>query len=308
MKLVPFAPAMAAGVARCYNHLILPVPDCYPVPPERFASLEGLTSPLLRDEAITVAQDDDGHVRGFVHVGISTQSKDSGDPPAGLGVIRVLAYRPDERPVGKALLDWAEAWMRERERTAVLAWSYTYRYPFYHFHCAHLSERIGHVRALLGLAGYQEMRRELFLAQRDFVPSVPQRPDIDFELKLNWTDGPIGPHLEVNALQGGERVGCCFMDRGQDSPSPEAQDWCFCVWLWVADRLQGKRLGRFLISTALQEMHRAGCRHASISTGWENHRAALLYTSLGYQHTDRTVCFIKLLDEASEFAFLTRLD
>jgi ribosomal protein S18 acetylase RimI-like enzyme len=76
----------------------------------------------------------------------------------------------------------------------------------------------------------------------------------------------------------------------------------------VADRLQGQRLGRFLISTALQEMHRAGCRHASISTLWSNYRAALLYTGLGYQHTDRTVCFIKLLSDSSEYAWLTKLD
>lgn len=107
MRVVPFASDMAAGVAECYNDLIAPVPECHPVPPERFASLERLACQHLRDERLMVAQAEGGEVCGFVHVGIVTVGLDYRSP-TGPGTIRFLAYRPGERLVGKLLLDWAK--------------------------------------------------------------------------------------------------------------------------------------------------------------------------------------------------------
>jgi len=299
MRLVPFAPGMAAGVAACYNHLIASVPECHPVLPEQFADLEGLTSQHLRDERLMVAQAKPGDVRGFVHVGIVAGGLDY-RPPMGPGTIRFLAYRPGERLVGELLLDWAEAWAREQECTVVTAWNGSYPYPFYHFPGgAQLSEHIGHVRALFGMAGFEERGSELLLTWRDFVPPAPQPPALGCRLELVWTDGP---RLKVQAVRGQEELGHCIMDRGQVSPSPEADDWCFCLALRIAEPFRGQRLGGLLIATALQEMRRLGCRHAALSVSWANHRAVLMYTNMGYRHADRTCNFIKVLDGSSELA------
>jgi len=304
MRLVPFASDMAAGVAECYNDLIAPVPECHPVPPDRFADLEGLASQHLRDERLMVAQAEPGGVRGFVHVGIVAAGLDY-RPPVGPGTIRFLAYRPGERPVGKLLLDWAEAWAREQECTVITAWNGSYPYPFYYFpDGAQLSEHIGHVRALFGMAGFQERGSELLLTWRDFVPPVPQPPAPECRLELVWTDGP---RLRVQAMRGPEELGHCIMDRGQISPSPEADDWCFCLALHVSDPFRGQRLGSFLLATALEEMRRLGCRHTALSVSWRNHRAVLMYTNIGYRHADRTCNFFKILDESSELARALRL-
>jgi GNAT superfamily N-acetyltransferase len=299
MRLVPFAPDMAVGVAACYNELIAPVPQCHPVPADRFASLEDLACERLRDEHLMVAQGEEGGVRGFVHVGIVTSGLDY-RPPMGPGTIRFLAYRPGERLVGQMLLDWAEAWVREQGGTVITAWNGSYPYPFYYFPGgAQLSEHIGHVRALLGMAGFKERGSELLLTWRDFLPPTPQPPALECRLKLVWTDGP---RLKVRAMREQEELGWCVMARGQVSPSPEADDWCFCLGLHVQEPFRGQRLGSFLIATALQEMRRLGCRHTALSASWTNYRAVLMYTNMGYRHADRTCNFIKVLDESSELA------
>jgi len=296
MEIVPFEPNMAAGIARCYNQLIAPVPECYPVSEERFASVQSLAHERLRDEEIAVARQR-GEVVGFVHVGVALPVEHYQELEGEPGVIRFLSYRPGERSVGQALLEWAEAWARNRERDAVVAWEAELRYPFYHFGYAHLSERIGHVRALMGMNGYREPGGELYLTWPHFTPPKTERPPFDFDLQVEWREGPTERWLSVRATQGEERVGRCNMDLRQQSPAPDAQQWCYCGELWVRERLQGKRLGMFLLATALSEMRAVGCTHAAISTGANNYRAQLMYTNLGFQVVDYTVGFRKELRE-----------
>jgi GNAT superfamily N-acetyltransferase len=290
MEIVRFEPGMAAGVARCYNDLIEPVPECHPVPGDTFRSVEALSHRRVRDEEIAVAQEG-GEVVGFVHVGIALPAKGDEEPKGEPGVIRLLSYRVGQRPVGQALLEWAEQWARHRKRKAVVAWEAELRYPFYHFGYAHLSQRIGHVRALFGRNGYQELGGELYFTWPNFTPPKAERPPLDFDLKVEWRKGPAGRWLSVAALQRGQKVGHCNIDLGQQSPGPHAKDWCYCDALWVTERLQGRRLGTFLLSTALTEMHQAGCKHAAISTGGTNYRAQLMYANMGFQVTDYTVAF-----------------
>ncbi len=298
MEIVPFEPRMAAEVARCYNELIEPLPDCYPVAADQFASVAGLAHGRVQHEEMLVARARD-EVLGFVHVGIALPATSEDEPKGEPGVIRFLSYRPGARSVGQALLEWAEAWAMERGRVAMQAWDANYRYRFYHFGYAHLSERIGHVRALFGMNGYRELGGELYLTWRDFVPPRLPHPEPEIELSLSWREGPIGPRLEARLHRGGKEVGACNLDRGQHSPGPAAAEWCYCDWLWVKEELQGKRLGLYLLCAALAEAKRAGCKHASISTGGNNYRAQLMYTNMGYRVTDYTVCFTKGLGSAT---------
>jgi GNAT superfamily N-acetyltransferase len=292
MEIVAFEPQMAEEVARCYNELIEPVPDCYAVKPERFASLKAIEHWRLREEEIAVAREGT-EVVGFVDVARATPGKSWDEPPGAPGVIRCLAYRVGERAVGQALLEWAEARLRERRWHDVVAWHAGLRYPFYHFGWAHLSERIGHVRGLFGVNGYRESESELFLTWRDYEVADSGRPDLDFDLEIDWREGSLGRRLVVSAMHGEERLGRCAMDWGQHSPSPESELWCYCDGLGVDDRFQGKRLGMYLLTAALIEMKKVGCRHAAIGTNGPNYRAQLMYTNMGYRVTDFTVAFAK---------------
>jgi GNAT superfamily N-acetyltransferase len=154
------------------------------------------------------------------------------------------------------------------------------------------------VRALLGLAGFQERGSEVLLTWRDFTPPEPPPPAPACTLELVWNDEA---RLTVRAVRDGEELGWCAMDKWPVRLSRE-EDWCFCPGLRVEEPFQGQRLGTSLLTAALQEMRRAGCRHTALSTGWQNHRAVLMYTNLGYRHADRTSNFIKVLDASSDLA------
>lgn len=303
MEILPFEPEMAAGVARCYNDLVAGVPHCYPVSADEFSSVERLACPLCREESLLAARDGNSEIRGFVQVGAAAPRGDEApQDTAKPGIIRFLAYAPGQRFVGQALLEAAEAWMRERGRPAIIAWSHDYTYSFYHLPLAHLSDRIGNLHPLLGLAGYHAAESEVLFDWRDYAPPRVVRPAFDLELRLQWQSNIwLGPKahrtaLTAQAMRSQREVGRCKIARaGEDSPTPNAADWCFCYNLHVEESLRGRGLGKFLLATGLAEMRQAGCRHAAISTDAGNYRAYLFYTNFGYSFCDRTFAFRKEL-------------
>lgn len=301
MEILRFEPQMAAGVAACYNDLVAGVARCAPVTAEAFATLERVACPLCREEELLVAREAPAEIAGFVHVGISAppgaaERSDQGEP----GVIRFLAYRPGQRATGQVLLHAAEAWIRQRGRPKILAWTNDYTYAFYHSPFAHLSDQIAHVRALLAYAGYDPFESELLFDWLDFEPPAVPRPGLDFEPRLEWGESlRIGakllkPKLVVRAMRGEQTIGHCEMAGWTSAPNqPSEPRWTFCSDLMVSEPVQGRGLGKFLLATGLAEMRQAACRHAGISTDWDNHRAALFYANFGYRFCDRTFMFRK---------------
>ncbi len=297
IEIIPFQPEMADDVARCYNEAIAPVPDCHPVPAERFASIQSLATDRLRDEAILVARDD-GNIAGFAHLGIVLPREHHHDEhPAGEpAATRFLTYPVGGREVGNRLLAAAEEYARKHGRGRIIAFHYHARYPFYHCPWGHLSSHMAHIRALLGMHGYEDAGdSEFYFNWHDFEPPQAIEPPPGVALEPRWTEGRLGTRLTLRALQGAEELGVCNIDRGQTSPSPHAKDWCYVDWIGVEEAHQGKGLGRILLVNALHEMRRAGCRHASISTTWNNYRAALFYTNLGFRFADQTYSYKKEL-------------
>lgn len=58
--------------------------------------------------------------------------------------------------------------------------------------------------------------------------------------------------------------------------------------LFIADEMQGRGLGKYLLRRALAEMRGAGYRHAIISTSLGNDRAFVFYSNFGYRFCDWT--------------------
>lgn len=301
LEIVPFEPEMAEGVARCYNELVAPVPLHRAAPAEWFADLRPAQFQGCTEEAVLVAVAA-GEVAGFAHVGLSAPATHEWHVKGEPGVIRFLSYRPGERPLGAALLAAAEEWLRERERTAVVAEYGGYMYPCYPLPLGNISEQISHVPPLFGMAGYEVPESEVFFEWRDFQPPEVSAPDADVKLVCKEPQAQAsGLKSSVAAVQGEEQVGeFSMVSLREDRWRPQLADWCTAGLLRVADRLQGRGIGKCLLARGLAEMRKAGARHAMISTDWNNYRAYLFYTNFGFRFLDRTFGFSRDLSERGD--------
>jgi len=209
------------------------------------------------------------------------------------GLVRFLGYRRGRRAAGQLLLEAAEEHCRQHDLTQVKAFESRYRYWFYYLLPAHLSDRLDHVRALLQFNDYELFQGEVFLDWPDYEPLEPAPTDVPAEIKVEWEDGRgQRPNVRVRAIRDGGEVGSCYcISDGESSRAPEAQERVFVLELWVTERLQGRRLGRYLLQRALKEAHGKGYRHAAISTDWRNYRAFLFYSNHGFRAADWTYAF-----------------
>ena len=300
MEILPYSPELAGGLATAYNRAVAGVPHCFPVNADGvLAALatnrgQARSDGALRARTVSIALGADRSVQGFIDVGVGTPKPERTEQ----GVIPFFWYSPGYRSAGQALLTAAEQHLRDRGAVSVQAFPQEYRYPFYHLESAYLSIRIGHVEALLARNGYARTRGEVYLDWPDFTVPKPVAPGVDVEIAPQWSDrqGRL-PGVKLLAVRNGEELGVCECEScGEFTRAPEAQDWFYTAWLGVAERVQGRGLGRYLLQRALTEMHGAGYRHAAISTALNNHRAYLFYSNFGYRTVDWTYGWSRRLD------------
>lgn len=305
MHVVPYHSGYLASVVGLYNQMTKGVPHCHPITPsdlaEAFNGGCGIESDgrKMRKEAILVAVEDEPI--GFVHVG-------EGITPEKLGIegvqgnIRFLCYPRGRRDVGQLLLEHAEAWVRDAGLDSMLVYRQNYRYPFYHFAHAFISNHLEHVQALLLLNEYVTCGGEVFLDWPNMAPTRPSGSGgLEVDLKVVHTSGSGRlPDLELKAYLQGEEIGQCqCINGGSFTRDPGAEGWIFTKWLGVSDAYQGRGLGRYLLGNALCEARSLGYRHAAISTDIDNHRALLFYANFGYHAVDWTRQFLKPLPPRS---------
>ena len=230
----------------------------------------------------------DRSVIGFMHVG---EGKVGSKDDTRQGNIRFLAYPRGRRDAGQALLDRGEAWLRARDLTSVLAYRQAYRYPFYHFSHAFLSNHLEHIQSLLLFNGYEVSGGEVFLDWPDMNPGPTRElSDLEVELRIEQKTGSGRlPNLKVTAWHEGQEIGECHsLSATTFLPREMLDDWIFTQWLGVSEPFQGRGLGRYLLGHSLIEARKLGYRHAAISTALDNHRALLFYANFGYHAVDWT--------------------
>lgn len=297
MDIVEYTSELLKPTTDCYNCVTADVPHCYPVTETEFGEELSCTPSNWREQisfhsqAAFVAKLGDT-VPGFVQVGFNELRQHN----CNIGILRFFGYRPGERRVGQALLEKAEAHLQAQGHnpTKIIAFSQDYRYRFYHFGHAYLSNGLAPVQALLAFNGYARTAGEVFLAWENYDVTLTP-PTQPVEITVEWIEGRgKHPNCTVRGFRDGEEVGVCeSLCGGEFSSHPDAQDWLHTMWLGIEDEYQGQGIGRYLLQCALREMRDVGYRHALISTAWDNHRAFLFYSNFGYRVTDWTYEFSK---------------
>ena len=296
MHITPYDPSMVVDLTSHFNAAVAGVPHCYPADP---TEMETALTPApqgddkhLAAESVIVARRH-GAILGFAHFGI--RKVDENDPER-TGIIRFLHFERGQRAVGQALLEAVEEDLRQQQIDRINAFSQRYRYRLYGFNHAYLSNHLDHVEALLGYNEYEKVGGEVFLDSINYIPQPPATIDLKFDMALEWIDGPGARRdMTLRAADGDRQLGECKSVSCQTFSRNEAlKDWHFCDWLGVEEEVQGKGLGRYLLQQARLEMHRAGYRHAGISTAWKNYRAFQFYSNDGYRLSDWTYAWEKV--------------
>ncbi len=289
MDIVPYAAEHAADVAAMYNRAVAGVPHCRTVSPDEAAAAmaPALGEPgwpdELRDDAAWLALDG-GRAVGFVHAAVEDPPHDARPADADpRGMIRFLWHDRGRRGAGQKLLGAAEARLRDAGlRTARAGWSRRV-YDWYHVGPAHLSQRLEHVHALLAVNGYQPADGEVFLDWRDVDLPDPPACELARDVSVDWRPGREDLcELAIRAHRDGRRIGVCEIG------TSEEPGWAFVYHLDIEEPFQGRGLGRALLHRGLAEARRRGCRHAAISTGWDNYRAQVFYSNYGFHAVDWT--------------------
>ena len=291
---------MLGDVAGLFNRGVAEVPNCWPVEEADFAGAVAAVSggeidggPSVEDQALSVAALG-GNVVGFAHTGVDRRDQDE----APRGAICFLCYERGCREAGQKLLAAAESAFAERSLTEVCAFNSSYRYRFYCFPHACLSDHLDHVSALLQFNGYRLTGGEVFLNGLDYEAAELPHVDLDFDLSVSRPRGRgLRPGCHLKAERDGETIGECEIACGGDySLHPDAQDFGFVNWLGVEEPYQRRGLGKLLLFRARNEMLEAGYRHTAISTARHNNRAFLFYSNHGYRFVDWTCQLSKSLD------------
>ena len=286
MEIAQYDPSMVDDVTALYNDVVRGVPHCWPVAADDMAKAlasDPATSPesTLDDETVVVAIDG-GEVHAFAHAGMQLPE----DPyRQSIGVVRFLAFRRNDHRAGQAVLAEAESHIGARSIAPSLAFDQAYRYPFFCFGAAYLSDELDHIGSALGLAGYSRVCGEVFLDWPDFAPAptASTLPVAGAELRvMEVPGGGALPGLQVQCAR------CWHVSAGDFSRADEAQEWAFCTSLHVRREFQRNGIGKWLLRTALGYVKERGYRHASISTASENWRAQSLYGNMGYRSVDWT--------------------
>lgn len=306
MKLICRDIADTEDLAQVYNEQFAGVPHCYFVSPDEFNAgiryrknanrpHRGLHSGKI------IMGEQNGKIVGFSDVVVAETGKDGQRERKGL--IRMLTYQRGCRPVGQAILEESEKYLRELGMNDIRAFriSYAYddySYSFYHLRFGLVSDRTNHICALFRMNGYkvnEASQGEVFMNYPEYSVPEPVLPHKNVEIAVSQRPGRgVLPGLTVQAIRSGKEIGVCeSVSMGGYCQASEAQDWVFIKWLGVEGEEQEKGWGRYLLQRNLWEMRKIGYKNTAISADITNHRAQLFYTNYGYRLADTCHGFMK---------------
>lgn len=263
-----------------YNEQVSHLPNCRPVELAEFSrDLKQFDSREQLGDARIIVGEIDGEVAGFLHLAIGDFMDVYEEEQSGC-VIFFFAYRTSYRRIGQKLLEAAEDHARLAGASRVWAFQIVEGYPF--FGLGNVSDRMGHVCALLAKNGYTPNEEWVVLQLRDCCVDKPKPPGDEYEIALSDREPP---RRVLELLLHGEVIGEC---RANPRPINDEVGTSFYISDLVvySEETKGKGWGRYLLLQMLWEGQELGYRHSLVKTLLDNHTAQLLYTSVGYQVCD----------------------
>lgn len=272
--------------------------------------------PYFDPNGFIVAEDDDGRIAGFAHVGFGPTADLSALDTAH-GVICAIAVRPDRRRVGigTELLRRAEAFLRERGATSVRAGGAWPDKPFY-LGVYGGSNAPGFLRS--------DPDIEPFLLKNGYTPDSRVNVfDRRLDTPLNIVDprfGSLRKKYESQALPQA-RLGSWFRecvlgplepsefrldDKATGQTAARALFWEMTDygWRWgappagvfdvqVRNDLRRQGLGKFLLAQLLRHLQEQYFAVAEVQVPDGEETAARLFRSLGFVQVDLGVSYVK---------------
>lgn len=305
MKIYHKEVADSKDLVRVFNDQLKDIPYFYHVSPKEFENeIVNRNNPSnpnadLQSEKIIVGEQD-GKILGFAHVSIG-ELKNWGDPKKG-GFIHFMTYKSGYRPIGQAILEECERYLKELGIEQIWVFMNSGNYCFYHLGFGYLSDKMAHIVGLFRMNKYETDIGEIFLSYPDYKVSKPILPDKQIKINIVKEDskGTL-PNLHVKASRNDNEIGECYsVSLGEFYRAKEAQDSFFTKWLGVNEEFQGKGLGKYLLQRMFWEMRKIGYKNAIISTNVKNYRAQLLYTNFGYKITDTSYALGKKFNEGDK--------
>ena len=292
MNIVAYEPSFAAGIAACFNRITAGLHHCYPTTAERIESIFAEREvDRLRDGCGWVVRAE-GRLVGFAHVAHDPVGEDEKGP---VGAIRFLGYDRGHRAAGQALLETAEAHLRGKGVTEIVAFHQDFRWPCFHLDHSYCTGSLTHIEGLLGMNGFSRCAGEVYLDWPGLEP--PEIPPCDDDLRIEpemLSQDARLPNFVLRAFVGDERVGECWnASCGVSAPGAPAEEWALTTWLHMEESHRGKGLGAHLLAHTPRHMRDIGYRHAVISTSLTNYRAQLFYSNFGYRTSDWTYAWAK---------------
>lgn len=280
-KFVDVANCDYDALVEHYNDVVAGVVHCHASDVERFRAELSRNTDRYAAQTLVVSE------HGFAHVAVR---QDKHRRPGSRGALRFLAFSPEHYREGFELLRSAENWARENGAPRMGAFFQNDTYDFYHSPSACLSDRIGHIQAVLQMKGYSVKRGEVFLDADHFTASRPGELASQFSESIEQKATMCAhPSFSIRITEGDKSTGRCDVVSRESFGGYSAEsDTLFYQWVGVEDAYQRRGLGRYLVRRALEIGKESGYRHASISTALENHRAFVLYATEGFHVVDWT--------------------
>jgi GNAT superfamily N-acetyltransferase len=292
IEAVPYDPSLLKGVVALYNATVKPVVHCAATNARELGtefaeSLDEQVRGGRQTEAIFVALDG-GAVVGFVHCAIGAP----GDHLEGtMGIIRFLAYSAGRRAAGQLLIDVSHDYFARHGMSSVIAFGHEHTYPFYCCSSAYLSDRMGHIEALLRANEYRRFTGEVIMDWPSFTavrPAPVPATGVRITVRHPRNKGRL-PGIHLRAMRGKREVGQCICVSAADfSNGRTSHQRIYVMWLGVDEKRQGRGMGKYLLSRALYEARKIGYTDATITTAFLNYRGAVFYTNFGFRIVDWT--------------------
>lgn len=276
-------------------------PYAFPVGSEEFASrilpVEDEECYATDRSQLLLVASSGGKPVGFAHIGADDKIKIDGED-VECGLIRTMAFMPDCRDAGQALVDRAHAIFLDDGLGHVDAFPIYHGYAFHNFKVGILSDSLTHIVSLLLQNGYSPHDPHITFDRPLANEERPTERD-DIDVTIERTDGEgTRPHIRVWAFAGGKTIGNCRMMSGRRYAGIEELEWCaYTRWLGVSESHRRKGIGRHLLQRALYEYSKEGYTTARLNCREKNLSGLSLYRSEGYVQGDRSCAYLKDLGE-----------